>query len=256
MHALRYGPFLQAFGGVALLAASVLTSASPAKAAFLGAYDGTFNLLPTLGNNQGLIFTGTGLTPDDVGGTGTEPLPDIDFVEPINDGTGDIVLSAAAGDFTNFPVISVSIQDLCLPGTPNACTGATFPPPSFDWFEATAADGSQFKFIADVISFPEYSQQGNNTSVSVGVSGRVVNLLDPTQISTGFANFSSDFAGRSISQVQALFDEPGESFGPQNWSADFVVSAPSVPESSNSIGLLVLGLVGGGLALKKQLQKS
>ena len=113
----------------------------------------------------------------------------------------------------------------------------------------------------------QYTFDGSGTTISVGVAGDFINLSDGSgDVSTGVGTFSVDFAGLTIAETQALFDEAGEvpeGFTPGTWSSNFVVTAEEdvtppgptpedVPEASNLLGLLVIGLGGASMLIRKK----
>jgi hypothetical protein len=231
-------------GGLAIVTAGLLSNMNPAEAAAL---QGGVSFGPTVGNGNGVTFIGTGIfAPDTV-----TPLTDIDFALPALTGTGSITQTAAGTppplDFQVFTGDVVTIKDLKVFGSPNAQPGTTFPPfPITDFIVNTG------KYAIDIysVSFPTYSTQGGSTTVSIGTTAKVRNLLDGGSVSEGTLTFSADFAGKDIAATRALFDTAGESFGPNSWSATGVFQA-SVPESSNVVGLLAFGLVGSGFMIRK-----
>lgn len=216
---------------------------------------------------SGVVFTGTGIV--DPNGN---PLTDFDFVPPTGGGVGAVVEINANpfngfNDFAPFVGEIGTIKDVTalellalsgLDGNLNP-TGTPTPIPNF----ITLHDA--FSFTLEEVGLPKYSYDDalNNTTVTLSVSGKFINLADGSlDESDGLGTFSVDFAGKTIAETQALFDEPGEipsEFNPGTWSSNFVASAdnppPKTPEASNLLGLLIIGF--GGISLfsrKKQCQ--
>ncbi|MGB5596951.1 MAG: hypothetical protein WBM62_23380, partial [Crocosphaera sp.] len=132
--------------------------------------------------------------------------------------------------------------------------------------DGTAAEGG---FVIDLLdlSIPVYSSDSGGTTVSVGVDIRARKLdenreviTDPDLASFGTGTFSIDFSGLTPDQVSELFDEPGElaSLDPSgdptvfSYSASFELTSKNVPESSNLIALVGLGLGGTLLAYNRR----
>ncbi len=234
---------LRLLGGLATATISLVAGA--AQAASL---EGGVSFGPTVGFGNGLTFIGTGLFAPD----GVTPLTDFDFQLPAQGNVGIIVETNAGTppplDFVPFIGDSVTIKDLQVIGSPNPPNGTTFPP-----FPITDFILNPGKFSIDIlsVSFPTYSEQNGNTTVSVGVTAVATNLADGMK-SFGSGNFSADFSNSDIPQTRAKFDEPGEKFGPNSWSATFEFAEQPVPEPSTNIGLaMLLGL--GVFSLKKRL---
>ncbi|GAB4528792.1 MAG: hypothetical protein Tsb0014_10350 [Pleurocapsa sp.] len=236
---------LSSLSFVGLLTAGFLTGVSSAQAAAL---TGGVSFRP--GDDGGVILTGTGVTDPD-----GDPLTDFDFVPPVGGGTGVIVElnsgTPGPNDFEPFEGFSGAITDLTL-----AQTALISPDNPLVGF-IDIANG--FRFDLEQISFPDYSTTSvgsiiTGTTVSIGVSGQFVNTSDGSNdVSRGVGSFSVDFAGQTPDQVRALFDQGGEVFGPNSYSATFVAFEQpiAVPESSNVVALLALGLGGATLIKRK-----
>jgi hypothetical protein len=240
--------------GIASLA--VLAGASSAQAASL---EGRFGINPPTipGVQTGISFTGTGQSATNADGD-IVPLTDLDFVPPSGGGNGAVVeINANPGptgenDFVPFigqtgTALDLTVAQL-LPITQGATTLPNFIeiPGSFS-IELTGAE------------LPLYSFDNSGTTVSIGVGINVRNLADGSgDLSSGVGTFSVDFAGLTIDETKALFDEPGETpdqFNPGTWSSNFVVAEVHnnvvVPEASNLLGLLAIGLGGATMLVRK-----
>jgi hypothetical protein len=238
---------LSSLSFVGLLTAGFLTGVSSAQAAAL---TGGVSFRP--GDDGGVILTGTGVTDPD-----GDPLTDLDFVPPVGGGSGVIVElnsgTPGPNDFEPFEGFSGAIADLTLAQT----SSITPDNPLVGFININ----NGFRFDLEQISFPDYSTTSvggivTGTTVSIGVSGQFVNTSDGSNdVSRGVGSFSVDFAGQTPDQVRALFDQGGEVFGPNSYSATFVaVQQPTpapVPESSNVVALLALGLGGATLIKRK-----
>jgi hypothetical protein len=234
--------------GIASLA--VLAGASSAQAASL---DGRFGINPPTipGVQTGISFTGTGQ--NDPNGN---PLTDLDFVPPSGGGNGAVVeINANPGpgggnDFVPFIGQTGTAQDLTVADL----IGVSPTTPLEDFI---VLPGS-FAINLTEVEFPQYTFDGSGTTVSIGVGVDVINLADGSgDVSSGVGTFSVDFAGLNPDETRALFDEPGETpdqFNPGTWSSNFVVEGdvpPVVPEASNLLGLLAIGLGGATMLVRK-----
>lgn len=213
----------------------------------------------------GVVFTGTGIIAPN-----GNPLTDFDFVPPTDGGVGAVVeLNAnpfeGFNDFAPFVGAMGKIKDVTATEL-LAVNGvdATFTPtgeftPILDFIKVDDA----FSFTMKHIGLPQYSfdEELGSTTVTVGVSGKFINLSDGSlDESDGLGTFSVDFAGKNIPQTKALFDEPGEvppEFNPGTWSSNFVATASdnpteAVPESSNLLSLLIIGCGGVSLLVRKK----
>lgn len=239
--------------GVASLA--VVAGANSAQAATLQGLQGRVGINPPTpigGVETGVIFIGTGQ--EDPNGN---PLTDFDFVPPEGGGNGAVVeinanpLPTGENDFAPFVGAAGTAQDLTVAQLLPITTGnATLP--NFIQFPGA------FSITLTEVNFPEYSFDGAGTTVSLGVQGDFIDLSNGA-VSQGVGTFSVDFAGLTPDETRALFDEPGEvpdQFNPGTWSSNWVVTAAPhnvgvVPESSNLLGLLVMGLGGATMLLRK-----
>jgi hypothetical protein len=240
--------------GIASLA--VLAGASSAQAASL---EGRFGINPPTipGVQTGISFIGTGQV--DPNGN---PLTDFDFVPPSGGGNGAVVEINAnpapngGNDFVPFIGETGTALDLTVADLLPITTGsATLP----NFIEIPGA----FSITLTEVQFPQYTFDSSGTTVSIGVGVDVVNLSDGSgDVSSGVGTFSVDFAGLDPDQTRALFDEPGEipdQFNPGTWSSNFVVQGvdvppppgEAVPEASNLLGLLAIGLGGATMLLRK-----
>jgi hypothetical protein len=214
---------------------------------------------------SGVVFTGTGIV--DPNGN---PLTDFDFVPPNGGGVGAVVEINAnpfqgSNDFEPFvgdmgKIIDVSASQLLAVGgldTNFNPTGTPTPIPDF----INVPDA--FSFTLEKVGLPQYSFDSDlgSTTVTIGVGGKFVNLADGSlDESDGLGTYSVDFAGKTIAETKALFDEEGEvpsEFNPGTWSSNFVASADDVPpevvpEASNLLGLLLIGFGGVSLLIRKK----
>ena len=221
--------------------------------------------IPSSGVQAGVNIIGSGLTLGDIDPTvtGAEadfPVTSFDFVPPENTdtpttgGTTGSIFELNANpengfnDFLPFVTQIGAIQDLSLNEIIAINTGT----PLDDFIVIPNA----FSFQLTQVNAPTYDFDGGGTTVSIGVAGNFFNLNDGSNdISSGVGTFSVDFGGLTPEQTRELFDEAGElpaGFTPATWSSNFVAlapAAPTTPEASNLLGLLVLGL-GGALTLK------
>jgi hypothetical protein len=233
---------------------AVLAGADSAQAAALQGRVGINPPSPVPGGEgTGVRFIGTGLT---VPGTDF-PATDFDFLPPAGGGIGPVVeLNAnplnGENDFLPFVGFTGSIQDITAAQIFGIVGGATLP----DFINIPGA----FSVTLTDVENPEYTFDGGGTTVSLGVTGDFINLSDGSgDVSFGVGTFSVDFAGLTIAETQALFDEPGEiptDFDPGTWSSNFEVVAevPTevVPEASNLLGLFVIGLGGATVLARKK----
>jgi hypothetical protein len=236
--------------------------ASDADAAALQGRVGINPPTPIHSVASGVVFTGTGIV--DPNGN---PLTDFDFVPPTGGGVGAVVeLNAnpfqGFNDFAPFVGEMGTITDvkasqlLGLNGLDANFnpTGTPTPIPDFINIPDT------FSFTLEDISLPQYSFDSDlgSTTVTIGVAGKFVNLSDGSlDESDGLGTFSVDFAGKTIAETKALFDQPGEvpsEFNPGTWSSNFVASNEDVvvPEASNLLGLLLIGFGGVSLLIRKK----
>lgn len=248
---------------VSIASIAALLGATSAQAAAL---QGAVGINPPSpepgGESTGVILIGTGVTVGDVIGdpTDTTPLTDLDFAPPTDGGFGPVVelnanpVTTPTGtfnDFDNFVGFTGTILDIPLetaltlsPGTPleNAIV-INDPDPAFA-FDLTS------------LGAPVYSQDATGTTISLSLEGIFRNLSDGSNdISFGVGTASVDFAGLTIEETQALLDEDGEipdQFNPGTWSSNFIVTAAPVPEASNILGLLVIGLGGASVLARKK----
>lgn len=219
--------------------------------------------------NQGGVEAGVNLIGTGVIDPNGNPLTDFDFVPPedgnpiVNGGTTGAVIGLNANpsdtsnppgsnDFQPFVTEEGTIQDLTLAEIQAVNSGSALD--EFILFP------DAFSFQLEQVNFPEYTFDGDGTTVSIGVEGTFFNLSDGSNdASNGVGTFSVDFAGLEPDEVRELFDEPGElssQFNPTTYSSNFVATANNnnnvvVPEASNLLGLLVIGLSGFAIARKK-----
>lgn len=251
---------------------AVLAGAGAANAAAL---QGRVGINPPSNQGQsGVIFRGTGIEVPAALNPDTPPLTDFDFVPPNNGGVGAVVEINAnpfqgSNDFLPFVNQTGTIKDVTaeqLLATVGFDTSFNSIP-EVDIPEFINLPGS-FSFTLESTSFPQYTftpvnpsnlALGGDTTVSIGVTGTFINLSDGSlDESDGVGTFSVDFAGKTIAETQALFDEPGEvpiEFNPGTWSSNFVAvenNIPTVPEASNLLGLLVIGLGGASMLIRKK----
>lgn len=252
---------LKPYLSLGIASAAILGGANIAEAASL---EGRVGINPPSpepgGEGTGVVFTGTGITAP---GTGV-PLTDLDFVPPRNagsDGVGPVVelnanpLPTGENNFEPFIGFTGTIEDVTALELIAVATGGAVIEDFIvipDAFSVT---------LTDVVESPEYTFDDGGTTVSIGVDANFINLSDGSNdVSTGVGTFSVDFAGLSIAETQALFDEPGEvpeEFTPGTWSSNFIVTADDVPpevvpEASNLLGLLVIGLSGASMLIRKK----
>lgn len=245
---------LKSYLSLGVASVAVLTGAGAAEAAALAGRVGINPPSPVGGEETGVILIGTGET---VPGSNV-PATDFDWVPPVGGGTGDIVeinanpLDTGENDFEPFIGFNGDIQDITNSQILPIAAGATTLPNFIVIPDA-------FSITLTGVAIPEYSFDGSGTTVSVGVNGDFINLSDGSNdVSQGVGTFSVDFAGLSIAETQALFDEPGEipeGFSPGTYSSNWVVEAevpPVVPEASNLLGLLVVGLGGATMLARKK----
>jgi hypothetical protein len=241
--------------GAASLA--VLAGASSAQAAALEGRFGINPPTPVGGVETGIVFTGTGIEAPN-----GNPLTNLDFVPPNQGGFGAVVEINAnpapngEDDFQPFVGQTGTADDL----TVQQLIDVSSSNPLNNFIEIPGS----FSVALTDVEFPEYSFDESGTTVSIGVSIDVFNLSDGSNdVSSGVGTFSVDFAGLTPDETRALFDEPGETpeeFNPGTWSSNFVVTAEDVPppppgevvpEASNLLGLLVFGLGGATMLLRK-----
>ena len=251
---------LKSYISLGIASAAVLGGANAASAAALQGRVGINPPSPVGGEQSGVILTGTGFN---IPGTDL-PATDFDFVPPEGGGTGAIVelnanpLPTGENDFQPFVGFTGDIQDVTALEINDVVTGGDTIPNFItidDAFSVTLTD----------VEPSEYTFDGSGTTVSIGVTGDFINLSDGSNdISQGVGTFSVDFAGLTIAETQELFDEAGEipeGFTPGTWSSNFVVTAEEdvtppgptpVPEASNLLGLLVIGLGGASMLVRKK----
>lgn len=246
---------LKSYISLGIASAAVLGGANAASAAALQGRVGINPPNPDAGGATGVVFTGTGT--DAPNGS---PLTDLDFVPPRNagsDGEGPVVelnanpLPTGENDFAPFIGELGDIQDVTAAELVAIAGG--------DTLENFITIGNEFSVTLTDVEFPVYTFDGGGTTVSIGVEGDFINLSDGSgDVSQGVGTFSVDFAGLTIAETQELFDEPGEvpeEFTPGTWSSNFIVTAdapPAVPEASNLLGLLVIGLGGASMLARKK----
>lgn len=221
--------------------------------------------------NQGGLAAGVNLIGTGVTDPNGNPLTDFDFVPPedgnplVNGGTTGAVIELNANpvnlsnptspnDFLPFVTDEGTIKDLTLAEIQAVNGGAPL--------EEFLLIPDAFSFRLEQVNFPQYTFNNTGTTVSVGVEGTFFNLSDGSNdTSSGVGTFSVDFAGLEPDEVRNLFDEPGElssEFSPTTYSSNFVAIANDddtgvvVPEASNLIGLLVIGLSGAGAIARKK----
>lgn len=205
------------FLGIAFL--TIFSRAGSAQAAAL---EGRVEIAPPTdagGVPTGVIFTGTGIS--DPNGN---PLPNFDFVPPSGGGDGDVVViepnpsptgENEENDFRPFVGSIGTIRDLTLAEI--LAIGGR------DNLDDFILIDDAFSVTLTTFSFPEYSFVNGGTTVSIGLSANFINISDDSNdVSTGTGTFSIDFAGLTIAETQALFDEPGETtdqFNPSKTTA-------------------------------------
>ncbi|VEP14442.1 exported hypothetical protein [Hyella patelloides LEGE 07179] len=250
---------LRTYISLGVASVATLSGAGAAQAAALQGRVGINPPSPTPGGEQtGVVFTGTGITVGDVDPNApdpTRPLTDLDFVPPEGGGTGPVVeLNAnpfnGSNDFAAFVGQTGDIRDLPFADTVDLINN---PIPDFIVLD------NAFSVTLTSLQFPEYTFDGTGTTVSLGVTGDFINLSDGSNdVSFGTGTFSVDFAGLSIAETRALFDEPGETpdqFNPGTWSSNWVVEGEeheNIPEASNLLGLLAVGLGGAFVLARKK----
>lgn len=233
-----------------LIAAATLFHASSAKAVSL---TGSLNVSSTL-SNGGVIFEGFGIA--DINGNS---LSNLDFVPP-NDpgfpepgGTGSVVIDAPSGsDFFTFVNQEGTINDLPpFPGTEPAFPGEELDPVIEGFINVPNA----FRFDLSDSDFPTYNEvfigDSVTTTVLIGLEGTFVNLADGSNnTSSGSGTLRVDFVGFTTEEIQTLYNERGEAFGPLNWTANFVATAEKpleVPDASSNNVLTVFALASSAL---------
>lgn len=221
--------------------------------------------------NQGDLAAGVNLIGTGVTDPDGNPLTDFDFVPPedgnplVNGGTTGAVIElnanpvntsnpASPNDFLPFVAEEGTIKDLTLAEIQAIGGGAPLE-------EFILVPGA-FSFQLEQVNFPQYTFDGSGTTVSIGVEGKFFNLSDGSNdASSGVGTFSVDFAGLEPDEVRALYDEPGElsgEFAPTTYSSNFVAIANDddtgviVPEASNLLGMLVIGLSGVSAIARKK----
>ena len=251
---------LKSYIALGVASAAVLGGANAAEAAALQGRVGINPPSPAEGEESGVIFIGTGITVDNDEGQ-TVPLTNFDFVPPVEGGVGTVVelnanpLPTGEDDFAPFVGQTGEILDL---------DAAALTPGDFPIEDFINIPGA-FSASLTSVDFPVYSEDDGGTTVAIGVGAQFINLSDGSgDVSTGVGTFSVDFAGLSIAETQALFDEDGEipeQFSPGTWSSNFVVTAEEdvtppgptpVPEASNLLGLLVIGFGGASMLIRKK----
>ena len=247
---------LKSYIALGAASAAILGGANAASAAALQGRVGINPPSPAPGEQSGVIFIGTGITVDNDEGQ-TVPLTNFDFVPPVDGGVGTVVelnanpLPTGENDFAPFVGQTGDILDF---------EAAALTPGDFPVEDFINLPGA-FSVSLTSVDFPVYSEDDGGTTVAIGVTGDFINLADGSNdVSQGVGTFSVDFAGLTIAETQALFDEPGEipeQFSPGTWSSNFVVTAQPpgvtpVPEASNLLGLLVVGLGGASMLIRKK----
>ena len=199
--------------------------------------------------NGGVIFEGFGIA--DINGNS---LSNLDFIPPDDPGfpepggTGAIEINASPdSSFFAFIEEEGTIEDLPpFPGTEPA-----FPGDELDSvIEGFINVPDTFRFDLSDSDFPTYSESLENnsvtTTVSIGLQGTFVNLADSSNdVSSGIGTLTIDFVGLTQEEIQELYNEPGETFGPLNWTANFVATAEEpvvVPEQSSIVSLIGFAL--------------
>ena len=247
---------LKSYISLGIASAAVLGGANAASAAALQGRVGLNPPTPVGGQETGVILIGTGQT---VPGSNL-PATDFDWVPPEGGGTGAIVEINSnplppQDDFADFLGETGTIQDITAEEIFAVAAGETID----DFIVIPDA----FSVNVTSVGIPEYTFDGSGTTISLGVNGDFINLSDGSgDVSQGVGTFSVDFAGFTIAETQALFDEPGEippQFNPGTYSSNWVVTADAppptpevVPEASNLLGLLVIGLGGASMLARKK----
>jgi len=115
----------------------------------------------------------------------------------------------------------------------------------------------EYTFALDSISLPEYTSVGvggQDTTISLNFNGRFINADDNSE---SFGSFTTalTFNGDNQAEVIALLSDVNNPYEAPSWTADAVVSAATVPEPSAVGGLMVFGLLGSMVGLKKRREK-
>ncbi|WP_144868905.1 hypothetical protein [Hyella patelloides] len=254
---------IKSYLSLSVASVAVLAGANAVQAAALQGAVGINPPSPTPGGDPtGVIYTGTGQTVGDFTGdaSDTRPLTDFDFAPPSGGGVGSVVeLNAnpvdSRNDFAPFIGQTGSIRDVTALELLDVASGNTI--------ENFINIPGAFSVTLTDVEFPVYTFDGVGTTVAIGARGNFLNLSDGSgDVSDGVGTLSFDFAGLTIAETQALFDEPDEmpdQFNPGTWSSNWVVRDdviippdPNIPtsvsEASNLLGLLIIGL-GGATAL-------
>ena len=249
---------LKSYISLGIASAAVLGGANAASAAALQGRVGLNPPSPVGGEETGVILIGTGET---VPGSDV-PATDFDWVPPEGGGTGAIIEINSnplppQDDFADFVGETGTIKDVTAEEIFAVAAGETID----DFIVIPGA----FSVNVTSVGIPDYTFDGNGTTISLGVNGDFINSSDGS-VSQGVGTFSVDFAGFTIAETQALFDEEGEvpvQFNPGTYSSNWVVTAdedvtppvtppPTVPEASNLLGLLVIGLGGASMLARKK----
>jgi hypothetical protein len=241
---------LKSYISLGIASAAVLGGANAASAAALQGRVGLNPPSPVGGEETGVILIGTGET---VPGSDV-PATDFDWVPPEGGGTGAIIEINSnplppQDDFADFVGETGTIQDITAEEIFAVAAGDTID----DFIVIPGA----FSVNVTSVGIPDYTFDGSGTTISLGVNGDFINLSDGSgDVSQGVGTFSVDFAGLTIAETQELFDEPGEvpvQFNPGTYSSNWVVTDDVVvPEASNLLGLLVIGLGGASMLARKK----
>lgn len=274
----------RSLAAIPLVGVVAMAGAMPAQASL----EGSFGINPfTTGSDQagGITLEGTGITaPNGV------PLTNIDFLPPEGPGVpavpgnGAIVEVTGNGDFAQFQNWTGTVLDLAFDSSVcgtciyNETNSAVFPNtpgapgPVARWLSITEDPGEGtpgnfdggFTARLDNLLAPRYIQGPTGTTVVIDTFLTIFKLDEDGVItgddpSTAIGTISGDFVGLTSAEVQAEFTDPGQLFpndvSSATWSGSFVASKDDItdiPEGSNLISLLGLGLAGASSLLIKR----
>lgn len=250
---MKISSLLTVFGSASFFTASLLTNSPSASAANFA--EGTFNI------SGGTVEIESGGT---VPATGA-PFTDFDFFNldgSNTSGSGQFTVGGGTGDFETF--LATGTPPNIQSGTIQDIDFVDFPiPPAIPGFlDFTFQNMGNTFDLTRIDEAATFDQTDVGVTISIGGSG-IFNLVgfDPTPADITFGTeitFNSLSGGttpptdiNSVEELTTFLSVPGNTITGISWSAEASLNPADIPESSNLVALLGLGLIGGTLMIRK-----
>lgn len=270
---MKFTNIFTVLSSVSVFAVGLIGNSNPASAARFA--EGTFNI-----SGGTVEIESFGTISDATGGAidSDFPFTDFDFFNldgSNSPGTGQFTVGGGSGDFAPFlssgtppQVQSGTIQDLDLGELIGVATGQV---PINGFLDFTFQNSGNTFDLLDLDDQATFDQTDVGVTISIGgtgifrlvdqvQNGEVVEFLPtPGDITFGTEiTFNSLSSGttpptdiNSVADLTAFLTVPGNEVTGISWSGEASLNPADIPESSNLVALLGLGLIGGTLMIRK-----